>query len=173
MNNDEYLDDDACYDAMLEQSMQNDYFKGEIVANPMLALKTSDNWENYQMLLYLMANKQALTLSIGLDGGVPYYRTELQGLKRSIYITKEIRRQVYNYLIKGVIPDQMPEVYEAFNKMDETFILYHLKADRENKATRYKEEAKEYYAKYPNGTINYEQQPYTKDELVAKLNSLQ
>jgi hypothetical protein len=67
----------------------------------------------------------------------------------------------------------MPEVYEAYNKMDESFILHHLKTDRKNKVTRYKEEAKEYYAKYPNGTINYGQLPYTTEELINKLEALQ
>ena len=176
MNNDEYYEEEAYYamqeEEAYQEAMQAAYFEGEIVANPMLALKTSENWERYESLLDLMKNKSSLTLSLGLDGGVPYYRTELQGRQVNIYITKEIRRQIYDYLIKGIIPDKMPEVYEAYNKMDETFILHHLKIDRENKVTRYKEETKEYYAKYPNGIINYGQLPYTTDELITKLNSL-
>jgi len=185
--------DDANYDAMQEeyafqQAMQDEDYdimqeeayreslKGEIVANPMLALMTSENWERYEFLVTLMENKQLLNLSIGLDNGVPYYQTEIYGIKRKIYITKEMRRQIYNYLTKGIIPAEMPkedDVFNVYNKMDESFILYHFRADKNRGAICYNPETKEYHARYEHGIINYGQLPYTPDELVAKLNSLQ
>ena len=171
MNYNDYCDEDSYCLAMEEE-----YFRGKIVANPCLALMTSENWELYENLLTLMKNKQVLELSIGLKDGVPYYQTELHGIQKQIYITKEIRLQIYNYLINGVIPAEMPEdddVFNVFNKMDESFILYHLRADKNREATRYNPETKEYKAIYKHGTINYGQLPYTKEELVAKLNSLQ
>ena len=180
MNDDEFYEEEAhyamqeeqAYEEALQEAYQDVYFEGKIVTNIKLALTTSENWEHYESLVNLMKDKSFLTLSLGLNDGLPYYQTKLHGIQRNIYITKEIRRQIYNYLRNGIVPDKMPEVYEVYNNVDETFILHHLKTDKKNNATIYNTETKEYKAKYQRGTINYGKLPYTTEELVTKLNSL-
>jgi len=156
------------YDAMLEGYYENI----ETVQDKKVALMTSDNWENYNYLFELMINKQSLSLLIGIKEGLPYYKFELHEMPITVFITKEIRRQIYNYLKDGVIPDKMPNVSDVYSNMDETFILHHFKKDFENNVATYSETTKEYKAKYNHGIINYGVLPYSPDELKAKLNSL-
>jgi len=149
----------------------------EIISPAQLEPKITHTANAYEGLIdFVMKRGKSIDCSIGVDlennWGIPYYRCALSGFNPRIFITKEIRQQLYNYLINGIIPNKMPDVKGLYTNVDENFILRCFKEDRENKATTYNAETKEYKAKYPHGVINYGQLPYTTEELVAKLNSL-
>jgi len=139
-----------------------------------LESKIADNWKVFNALIdFSMKKGRLVDLSIGINLGIPFYSCKIMGYRPKIYITKEIRQRIYDYLINGIVPDELFEIKDVYRNVDENFILRCFKEDRENKATTYNAETKEYKAKYKYGTINYGQLPYTTDELLAKLNSLQ
>jgi len=162
---------------LLQSALQDEYFFESFEElskeDGILSLITSENFENYRELVIFMENKPSLSLLVGINRGLPYYQTELHGRQVRIYITKELRRQIYNYLRNSVIPNELPDVDDVYKNMDENFILYSLKIDRKNNAMCYDETTKEHKAEYKNGTINYGQLPYTTEELKAKLDTLQ
>ncbi|MCL2435910.1 MAG: hypothetical protein FWD09_07225 [Lentimicrobiaceae bacterium] len=143
-----------------------------------LETKISDNWERYNSLKkYVMIEGRPFEAKIGVDLennlGIPYYRCKIVGYWYNVYITKEIRQQIYDYLKKGTIPDRMPNTRDVYKNMDESFfILHNIKIDEKNDVMQYSTETKEFAAVYPYGIIKYGQLPYTPDELVAKINSL-
>ena len=184
---DEDMQEELCDTDALNDSLQEEYNSNLIydeIHDAYYDMKTaqpqteqdliiSDNWDNCEALLILMKKKPFLNFLIGIEDGLPYYQTELYGgLQRKIYITKEIRRLIYNYLKNGDIPDKLPEVYDVYKNMDETFLLHHYKKDYENKVTTYSLTSKEHWAMYKYGIIRYIQLPYSTDELKTKINSL-
>ncbi|MCL2289567.1 MAG: hypothetical protein FWC34_02520 [Bacteroidetes bacterium] len=193
MNNDEFYDSDA-YDAAMQEEYDNEmiqeafqekynsnlfydeftdtYYEKSSVPMTEQDLITSANWANYNDLFLFMRDKPFLSLSLGIEDGLPYYETEVGRKKMKIFITKEIYQQIHNYLKNGIIPDKMPEAYKVYKNMNEYFILRHYKADNANEVTSYSLTSKEHLAMYKNGIIRYIQLPYTTDELKAKLNSL-
>ena len=172
------------YNAMQQAEAFDEYLQSAdcesevIIPATQLEFKIFNNEEHYYNLrAYIMKKQQPLDLSIGLDmdrnWGLPYYIAKIHNAPMKIFITKEIYLQIYDYLKNGVVPDEMPNVEKVYKNQNENFILLHLKVDRKNEATRYNAETKEFKAIYKNGIINYGQLPYTTDELVAKLESLQ
>jgi hypothetical protein len=193
MNNDQYFDEEMYQNAMQEENIENEmlydtfqeecfdetmYKKSSLVAVTLdeakIGMMIEESGELYiHLFSFMQENKPFLSLSIGIQEGLPYYQTELHKTRIKIFITNEIYKQIHNYLKYGTTPDKFPDVDNVYKNMDENFILRHFKADNANNVTTYSDTTKEYKAKYNHGIINYGQLPYTKEELKAKLNSLQ
>jgi len=138
-------------------------------------LQTPNNRANYYCyIMETMKKRQPLFLTIGIEPnyGVPFYQTKIKGITKTVYITKEMYKQIYAYLKNKTISYKIPNVTDVSNNRNQDFILRLLKVDKANNVTRYTTTTKEYKAVYPNGTINYGKLPYTRNELEGKLNSL-
>ena len=161
-------------DYMIEEEMGF----GSMVPSSFESLRLSENQENMMELQLLMKNKSALSLTMGLDERVPFYAFESYGFTKRMYVNPELENYILQYLLSGIIPSSCPKTFFDKYKVEEDYILIHLKRERNRGVTTYKpvtlenKPYSEFKAKYPFGTIHYGFMPFTKEQMVNKLENL-
>ena len=133
-------------------------------------LKTSDNDAVFELLVKIMDSSQPLNLVCGIDSGMAFYEFEVDGgVKRKLFLNRDIWSYVNHYLMYGKKKPDYPNIFNVDKKVDENYIFYMYKYDRANNASRYNPTSKEYKAVHSHGIVNYGVFPYTPEEMIKKL----
>lgn len=133
-------------------------------------LQTSDNDVVFEQLVKIMDSSQPLHLVCGLDSGMAFYEFETDGgVKRKLYLNRDIWAYVNHYMLYGKKLPKYPNLFNVDKNVDENYIFYMYKYDRANNASRYNPASKEYKAVHLYGIINYGVFPYTPEEMIKKL----
>ncbi len=170
-------------DEELDTLQQENYFKeleqdAYQSAKPMMPanlidLKTSDNPEKFQQVDHLISKGEHLQMTFGIDNGLPYYKIKVAPNREvSLYLNKEIIQYLYSWIKDGVRLPKAPNTWDVQKNVNEKYMIYLMKRDRELNFLRFYESSQRHMSLYPKGIIHYGELPYTTDELNAKLDAI-
>jgi hypothetical protein len=171
----------AYTDAELDALQQENYFKeleqdayqfaSPLQPGSLLNLKTADNPEKFKEVDYLISKGENLTLQFGIDNGLPYYKINVSPERKvTLYLNREIVQYIYSWIKDGVRLPKAPNTWDVQKNANERYMLFLIKRDFNNKVLKGTNTNPNSF--YPNGTINYGELPYSRDELIAKLEAI-